>query len=57
MGKAIHLSQTSKSSDVDAVTSMAQGRRAFRTEFLFINRDNLPGEEDQYKVYRQVAAA
>jgi phosphotransferase system enzyme I (PtsI) len=29
----------------------------FRTEFLFINRESLPDEEDQYKVYRQVAAA
>ena len=29
----------------------------FRTEFLFINRDSLPDEEEQYKVYRQVAAA
>ena len=29
----------------------------FRTEFLFINRDSLPTEEEQYKVYRQVAAA
>ena len=35
----------------------AEGVGLFRTEFLFINRDSLPGEEDQYKVYRQVAAA
>ena len=29
----------------------------FRTEFLFINRESAPGEEDQYQVYRRVAAA
>ena len=29
----------------------------FRTEFLFINRDRLPTEDEQYAVYRQVAAA
>jgi len=29
----------------------------FRTEFLFISRDSLPSEQDQYQVYRQVAAA
>ena len=29
----------------------------FRTEYLFINRDTLPTEEEQYQSYRQVAAA
>ena len=29
----------------------------FRTEYLFINRDTLPTEEEQYQAYRQVAAA
>ena len=35
----------------------AEGVGLFRTEFLFINRDVLPTEEEQYKVYRQVAKA
>ncbi len=29
----------------------------FRTEYLFINRDHLPTEEEQYKEYRRVAAS
>ncbi len=29
----------------------------FRTEFLFLNRPSPPNEEDQYQVYREVAAA
>jgi len=32
----------------------AEGVGLFRTEFLFINRDKLPTEEEQYQVYRQV---
>ncbi len=35
----------------------AEGVGLFRTEYLFINRDKLPGEEQQYQAYRQVAAA
>ncbi len=26
----------------------------FRTEFLFLNRDNLPGEDEQFEAYRRV---
>jgi phosphotransferase system enzyme I (PtsI) len=29
----------------------------FRTEYLFIGRDTLPSEEEQYEAYRKVAAA
>jgi len=29
----------------------------FRTEFLFLNRRDLPGENEQFEAYRQVAAA
>ena len=29
----------------------------FRTEYLFLNRETLPSEEEQYQAYRQVAAA
>jgi phosphotransferase system enzyme I (PtsI) len=58
-GKIIHLSANIEDqNDVDAVLAHgAEGVGLFRTEFLFINRDSLPDEEDQYKVYRQVAAA
>ena len=34
----------------------ADGVGLFRTEYLFINRESLPTEEDQYQVYRKVAA-
>ena len=33
----------------------AQGIGLFRTEFLFLNRQELPTEEEQYTIYRQVA--
>lgn len=35
----------------------AEGVGLFRTEFLFINREILPTEQEQYEAYRQVAAA
>ena len=35
----------------------AEGVGLFRTEYLFINRDSLPTEEEQYQSYRSVAAA
>lgn len=44
--------------DADAVKSSgAEGVGLFRTEYLFINRDSLPTEEEQYEAYRQVALA
>jgi phosphotransferase system enzyme I (PtsI) len=43
-------------SDVDAVAENgAEGIGLYRTEFLYINRDSLPTEEEQYKIYREVA--
>ena len=33
----------------------AGGIGLFRSEFLFLNRDTLPGEEEQFEAYRQVA--
>jgi phosphotransferase system enzyme I (PtsI) len=33
----------------------AEGVGLFRTEFLFLNRKDLPGEEEQFEAYRQVA--
>jgi phosphoenolpyruvate-protein phosphotransferase (PTS system enzyme I) len=35
----------------------AEGVGLFRTEYLFINREILPTEEEQYQAYRKVAAA
>ncbi len=44
--------------DAASVTaSGAEGVGLFRTEYLFINRDSPPTEEEQYQSYRQVAAA
>ncbi len=44
--------------DAEAVAlSGAEGVGLFRTEYLFINRDTLPNEEEQLQAYRQVAAA
>jgi len=35
----------------------AAGIGLFRTEFLFLNRDSVPGEEEQFEAYRSVAQA
>jgi len=37
--------------------SGAQGIGLFRTEFLFMNRKALPGEDEQFEAYREVARA
>lgn len=42
--------------DIDAVLEAgATGVGLYRTEFLFMNSDHLPTEEEQYKAYRVVA--
>jgi phosphotransferase system enzyme I (PtsI) len=58
-GKFIHLSANIEDqNDIEAVLQHgAEGVGLFRTEFLFINRETAPDEEDQYQAYRQVAAA
>src|SRR5256714_2862984 len=44
--------------DTESVlASGAEGVGLYRTEYLFINRDTLPTEEEQYQAYRQIAAA
>jgi len=44
--------------DTEAViASGAEGVGLFRTEYLFMHRDTLPTEEEQFQTYRQVAAA
>jgi len=35
----------------------ADGVGLFRTEFMFLNRKELPGEEEQFEAYREVAKA
>src|SRR5216117_580923 len=43
-------------SDVEAVAENgAEGIGLYRTEFLFVNRNTLPSEEEQYETYRKVA--
>jgi phosphoenolpyruvate-protein phosphotransferase (PTS system enzyme I) len=37
--------------------SGAEGVGLYRTEYLYINRTELPSEEEQYQAYRRVAAA
>ena len=47
-----------RANDAEAVRACgAEGVGLFRTEYLFIQRDTLPSEEEQYVAYRQVAAA
>ncbi|MDA1117002.1 MAG: phosphoenolpyruvate--protein phosphotransferase [Proteobacteria bacterium] len=44
--------------DLDQVHEAgAQGVGLFRTEFLFMNRKDLPGEDEQFEAYREVAKA
>jgi phosphoenolpyruvate-protein phosphotransferase (PTS system enzyme I) len=44
--------------DIAAVKkSGAEGVGLFRTEYLFINRDTLPTEEEQYEAFREVASS
>jgi phosphotransferase system enzyme I (PtsI) len=58
-GKQIVLSANIEQiGDLEAVKAHgAEGVGLFRTEYLFINRVSLPTEEEQYQVYRQLAAA
>jgi phosphotransferase system enzyme I (PtsI) len=58
-GKQIVLSANIEQiGDLEAVKFHgAEGVGLFRTEYLFINRESLPGEEEQFQVYRQLAAA
>jgi phosphotransferase system enzyme I (PtsI) len=47
-----------QAADVEAVrNSGAEGVGLFRTEYLFLNRDHPPTEEEQYQAYQQVAEA
>ena len=41
----------------EVLESGAEGVGLFRTEFMFLNRKDLPGEEEQFEAYRDVAKA
>ncbi|MDB6041427.1 MAG: ptsI 1 [Verrucomicrobiales bacterium] len=58
-GKQIVLSSNiGQARDIMAVKAAgSEGVGLFRTEYLFINRETLPTEEEQYQAYREVAAA
>jgi phosphotransferase system enzyme I (PtsI) len=58
-GKIVHLSANiEEQGDVEAVLAHgAEGVGLFRTEYLFLNREQPPTEEDQFQVYRAVATA
>jgi len=58
-GKCIRLcANIEDQHDTDAVLEHgAEGVGLFRTEYLFINRESLPSEEEQYQSYCKVAAA
>lgn len=44
--------------DIDQVKEVdADGVGLFRTEFLFMNRDDLPSEDEQFEAYRRVVKA
>lgn len=58
-GKKIVLSANIEKADDGEVVKQngAEGVGLFRTEFLFINRETLPTEEEQFQSYRRIAAA
>jgi phosphotransferase system enzyme I (PtsI) len=56
-GRRIEVSANlgSVSEAEEAVSWGAEGVGLFRTEFLFMEREELPSEDEQYEVYREVA--
>lgn len=58
-GQRVFLSANIESpKDAEAVKAVgAEGVGLFRTEYLFINRDLPPSEEQQYQAYREAAQA
>ena len=57
-GSAVELhANIEKPEDItEARENGATGIGLFRSEFLFLNRDNLPGEEEQFEAYRAAAS-
>jgi phosphotransferase system enzyme I (PtsI) len=58
-GHSIMLSANIEShEEVDSVIEHgAEGIGLYRTEFMYIGREGLPNEEEQYEIYRSVAAS
>jgi phosphotransferase system enzyme I (PtsI) len=58
-GRSIMLSANIEShEEVDSVLEHgAQGIGLYRTEFIYIGREGLPTEEEQYRIYESVASA
>ena len=58
-GRRIEVSANlgSSSGVEDALSWGAEGVGLFRTEFLFMERPELPDEDEQYEVYKEVAGA
>ncbi len=58
-GRRVILSANlERAGDIETVRACgAEGVGLLRTEFLYLNRNTLPTEEEQYQVYRSVAAA
>ena len=58
-GRRIEVSANlgSSSGAEDALSWGAEGVGLFRTEFLFMERPELPDEDEQYEVYKEVAGA
>ena len=57
-GKKVNLyANIGNSDDLDyALKNDARGIGLFRTEFLYIGKDRLPDEEEQFKIYKDVAS-
>ncbi|MDR3418220.1 MAG: phosphoenolpyruvate--protein phosphotransferase [Nevskia sp.] len=52
------LANIEMSEDADQAAELgAEGVGLYRTEFLFMNRRDLPGEQEQYQAYARVVAA
>src|SRR5262249_32238928 len=57
-GQVLLSANIEQASDAVAVKENgAEGVGLYRTEYLFINCDHLPSEEEQFQAYHQVAAA
>ncbi len=54
---ALYLNLERPEEAAEAAQSDASGVGLFRSEFLFMNRNDLPGEDEQFEAYRQVVMA
>ena len=56
-GKSVTVSANVEEVDdaAEVIDSGAEGVGLFRTEYLFLNRETLPNEDEQYEAYREAA--